>query len=152
MYYIIEKMSVQQTGGTNQQSEIGTWVRNFVHYDNLVGTYTKQAAASRKMRDEFEGKVIGSLRTNNMQNAIIKISGGAHLQCIEEKNVPALSIPRLQNYLHAYFKQKGNGLDETDAILRYIKLQKVNDTQSVARLKKTVHQPIPGPSTENNLK
>jgi len=145
-------MSIQPAGGT---SEIGTWVRNYVHYGNLVENYTKQASAARKMRDEFEGKVIGSLRTNNMQNAIIKISG-AHLQCVDEKTVPALSLPRLQAYLHAYFKQKGNGLDETDAILRYLKLQKTNDTQTVARLKKTILAPVPGPPVpgtgQNNLK
>ena len=139
------------------QSEIGTWVRNYVHYDNLVGTYTKQAGAARKMRDDFEGKVINNLRVNNMQNAVIQISG-ARLQYGEEKTVPALSIPRLEGYLHAYFKQKGNGIDETEAILRYIKLQKINDTQVVARLKKTTVQSIPTPPTnidqrsQNNLK
>ena len=139
------------------QSEIGNWVRNYVHYDNLVGTYTKQAGAARKMRDDFEGKVINNLRTNNMQNAIIQISG-ARLQYGEEKTVPALSMPRLEGYLHAYFKQKGNSIDETEAILRYIKLQKMNDTQVVARLKKTTVQSIPAPpanidqSSQNNLK
>jgi len=127
------------------QSEIGTWVRNYVHYDNLVGTYTKQAGAARKMRDDYEGKVINNLRVNNMQNAVIQISG-ARLQYGEEKTVPALSMPRLEGYLHAYFKQKGNGVDETEAILRYLKLQKMNDTQVVARLKKTVVQQIPAPS------
>jgi len=130
----------------SHQAEIGTWVRNYVHYDNLVGTYTKQAGAARKLRDDFEGKVINSLRVNNMQNAIIQISG-ARLQYGEEKTIPALSMPRLENYLHAYFKQKGNNIDETESILRYIKLQKTNDTQVVARLKKTTLQPIPLPSS-----
>jgi P pilus assembly chaperone PapD len=126
------------------QSEIGTWVRNFVHYGNLVENYTKQAGAARKLRDDYEGKVINSLRVNNMQNAVIQISG-ARLQYGEEKTVPALSMPRLEGYLHAYFKQKGNGFDETDAILRYLKLQKTNDTQIVARLKKT-NVNVPGPA------
>jgi hypothetical protein len=83
-----------------------------------------------------------------MQNAVIQISG-ARLQYAEEKTVPALSMPRLENYLHAYFKQKGNGVDETEAILRYIKLQKVNDTQVVARLKKLTVQPLPPPPNAN---
>ena len=56
-------------------------------------------------------------------------------------------MPRLESYLHAYFKQKGNNIDETDSILRYIKLQKTNDTQVVARLKKTTLQPVPAPSS-----
>lgn len=146
IYLIIEEMAAVP----NPQSEIGGWVRNYVHYGNLVENYTKQAGAARKMRDDFEGKVINSLRVNNMQNAVIQISG-ARLQYAEEKTVPALSMPRLEGYLHAYFKQKGNGVDETEAILRYLKLQKINDTQVVARLKKTNLQPIP-PPPPNSLK
>ena len=126
------------------QNEIGSWVRNYIHYDNLVNTYSKQASASRKMRDDFEGKIIQNLRTNNMQNAIIQVSG-AKLQYNEEKTVPSLSIPRLESYLHAYYKQKGNGIDESDSILRFIKQQKINDTQVVARLKKTVPVAVPAP-------
>lgn len=120
-----------------QQNPLGSWVRNYVHYDNLVGTYNKQSGAARKMRDDFEGKIIQNLRSNNMQNAVIQIAG-AKLQYTEEKTVPSLSLPRLETYLHSYFKQKGNGLDETESILRYIKLQKINDTQVTAKLKKTL--------------
>jgi hypothetical protein len=135
-----------------QQNEIGSWVRHYIHYDNLTKTYTNQAGASRKIRDEFEYKIINNLRTNNMQNAIIQISG-ANLQYNEEKMIPSLSMPRLEIYLHSYFKQKGNGMDETDSILRYIKTQKQNDTQVVAKLKKTMVTPVPTPpSTNHGLK
>jgi hypothetical protein len=118
------------------QNQIGSWVRNYVHYDNIANTYSKQASASRKLRDEFEDKIIQNLRSNNMLNAVIQVSG-ARLQYTEEKTVPTLSMPRLELYLHAYFKQKGNGIDETESILRYIKTQKMNDTQVTAKLKKT---------------
>ena len=85
-----------------------------------------------------------------MDNAIIQIAG-ATLQCVNEKSVPSLSIPRLESYLHGYFSQKGSGMDETDAILRYIRAQKVNDTQMVSRLKKTP-LPTPLPQPPANLK
>lgn len=134
--------------GTQPQNEFASWVRNYVHYDNLAAQYNKQAAGARKLRDDYEGKVIQNLRANNMQNAVIQIAG-ARLQYSEEKTIPSLSIPRLEQYLHGYFKQKGNGLDETDAILRYVKLQKAADTQLTAKLKKTptpvVLPPAPGP-------
>lgn len=137
---------------SNTQQEFGSWVRNYVHYDNLASTYTKQATGARKLRDEYETKVIQNLRANNMQNAIIQVAG-ARLQYSEEKHVPALSIPRIQTYLHAYFKSKGTGLDETEAILRYIKQQKVNDTQCTACLKKTaLPTPLPPPPGPANLK
>lgn len=133
------------------QNELGSWVRHYVHYDNLTKNYTNQAGASRKIRDDFENKIIQNLRTNNMQNAIIQISG-AKLQYNEEKMIPSLSMPRLEIYLHSYFKQKGNGIDETDSILRYIKAQKQNDTQVIGKLKKTMVTPVPAlPPTNHSL-
>ena len=74
-----------------------------------------------------------------MEHAIIQVSG-ARLQCSEEKSAPSLTLPRLQQYLDKYYAQKGTGVNETEAILRFIRLQKANDTQSVACLKKI---PIP---------
>ena len=133
-------------------NEFASWVRNYVHYDNLTTQFTKQASGSRKLRDEFEDRIIQNLRSNNMQNAVIQIAGG-RLQYAEEKSIPSLTIPRLEQYLHAYFKQKGNGLDETENILRYVKVQKANDTQTIAKLKKTaVDPPLPPPPGMNSLK
>jgi hypothetical protein len=128
-----------------QQNDLTTWVRNYVHYDNLANNYSKQASGARKLRDEFEHKIITNLRANKMENAIIQISG-ARLQYSEEKVAPSMTLPRLETYLHKYFSQKGNGVDETESILNFLKLQKMNDTQLTACLKKTPLPPsIPPP-------
>lgn len=74
-----------------------------------------------------------------MENAVIQVSG-ARLQCTEEKSAPSLTLPRIQQYLDKYYAQKGTGVNETEAILRFIRIQKANDTQAVACLKKI---PIP---------
>lgn len=129
-----------------QQNDISTMVRNYVHYDNLANNYSKQASGARKLRDEFESKIITNLRANNMENAIIQISGGARLQCTEEKTSPSLTLPRLETYLQKYYAQKGSGVNETEAILRFIRLQKQQDTQVHACLKRiAVPPPLPGP-------
>ena len=129
----------------NQQNELPTLVRNFVHYDNLASNYSKQASGARNLRNEYESKVIHALRSNNMENAIIQVSG-ARLQLAEEKSAPSLSMPRLQQYLDRFYAQKGTGVNETEAILRFIRLQKANDTQSVACLKKiSIPATIPAP-------
>jgi hypothetical protein len=126
-------------------------VRNYVHYDNLTRNYNNQATGARKLRDEFEHKIITHLRANKMENAIIQISG-ATLQCVEEKTAPTMSLPRLETYLHKYFQQKGNGVDETDVILRFLKLQKMNETQTTICLKKTpMASPIPPPPPPGQL-
>lgn len=134
----------------NQQPELSQLVRSYVHYGNLVDNYSKQAGGARKLRDGFESQIIKTLRNNHMENAVIQIAG-ATLQCTNEKCAPALSMPRIEQYLHGYFQQKGNGLDETDAILRYIRLQKTHDTQVVAKLKKTLlPMPLPAPGFQGN--
>jgi hypothetical protein len=129
----------------NQQTELPSLVRNFVHYDNLASNYSKQASGARHLRNEYESKVIHALRSNNMENAIIQVAG-ARLQCAEEKSAPSLSMPRLQQYLDRFYAQKGTGVNETEAILRFIRLQKANDTQTVACLKKiSIPTNIPAP-------
>jgi hypothetical protein len=120
-----------------QGSELPALIRNYVHYGKMAEIYGKQATGARKLRDEFESKVIHTLRENHMENAIIQITG-AQLQCVEQKSMPPLSMPRLEQYLHKYYAQKGTGVDETESILRFLKLQKQNDAQSVMSLKKTV--------------
>jgi len=135
-------MATQQS---SPQTDLTTLVRNYVHYDNLTNNYTKQISGARKLRNDFEDKIIQNLRSNRMENAIIQVSG-ANLQVSEEKVVPSVSLPRIETWLHAYYKQKGNGVDETDAILRFIKQQKIKETTSVACLKKTnLPTPIPPP-------
>jgi hypothetical protein len=127
------------------QNDFSTWVRNYIHYDNLAGNYSKQATGARKLRDEFETKVIQNLRSNSMENAVIQVSG-ARLQYAEDKSLPSLSPNRLQQYLHKYYAQRGNGLDETDAIMRFINLQREQECTRTACLKKTpVQAAIPPP-------
>ena len=85
-------MSVQPAGGA---SDIGTWVRNYVHYDNLTNNYNKQGLAARKLKNDFEHKIIQYLRGQHMENAVIQVSG-AFLQLSEEKTAPSLSITNLK--------------------------------------------------------
>ena len=141
----------QQNNGGGQ-NDLTTWIRNYVHYSNLLKNYTQQASGARKLRDEFEGMIINHLRTNRMENAIIQTTD-SRLQCVEEKSMPSLCFPLLEKYLHMYYKQKGNGLDETESLLKFIKIQKQNDAQPVVRLKKTptpVAIPPPPPAIRPN--
>jgi hypothetical protein len=131
------------------QNELTTQVRHYIHYSNLVNNYNKQLQEARKLRAVYEDKIIHTLRANKMENAILQVSG-ATLQIGEEKSAPSLSLPRIEDWLHKYYKQRGNGIDETDSILRFIRLQKTQEVQTTACLKKTVSPvslPPPPPPT-----
>jgi len=136
---------------SNQQLQIQnenplpSLVRKWVHYDNMASKFSKESSASRKLRDDFESQIIRNLRSNNMEKATIQIGGG-QLQCVDEKQSPGLTFDRLGDYLHSYFKEKGGHLDETEAILRYIKVKKNESCVTTTRIKKTNTPPhIPGP-------
>jgi pyruvate-formate lyase len=121
------------------QNDIATNVRHYIHYSNLASNYMKQSNEARKLKNIYEDKTIQTLRANNMDNAILRITDGT-LQIAEESNPPCLSMPRIRSWLNMYYKQKGNGVNETEQILRFFDLQKKQETKTTAYLKKT---PLP---------
>lgn len=128
-------------------NELGNWVRNWVHYDNLALGLNRQATNSRKVRDGFEEKIIGNLQQNHMENAIIQIAGG-RLSIHEERHAQPLTLHRLEELLRSYYSSKGTGIqaDETQHIMKFIKQQR--GFEVTKRLKKqvgTVPAPLQGP-------
>jgi hypothetical protein len=104
-----------------QQQEMPTWVRNYVHYDQLASGLYKQCLNARKLRDGFEDKIIHQLTTQGMGNAILQVSQGKY-QLKSEQHLAPLSITNLEALLHQYYNQKiPHGPDETNAILQFIK-------------------------------
>jgi hypothetical protein len=126
-------LNQKMTLDTNQ---LGNWVRNYVHYDNLASSLSKQLQNARKVKDDFESKIISSLEASNMSNAVIQIAGGK-LTLAEEKHANALTLTRLEELLHNYYKSQGRQTtDETLEIMKYIKAERGSDTTK--KLKKTV--------------
>jgi len=121
---------------TLDTNQLGNWVRNYVHYDNLASSLSKQLQNARKVKDDFESRIISSLEASNMSNAVIQIAGGK-LTLAEEKHANALTLTRLEELLHNYYKSQGRqATDETLEIMKYIKAERGSDTTK--KLKKTV--------------
>jgi hypothetical protein len=108
-------------------NDLGNWVRNWVHYDNLALGLNRQATNARKVRDEYENKIITHLQQNSMENAIIQIAGG-RLVVNEERHSQPLTLHRIEELLRAYYIAKGAAaaghLDETPNIMKFIKQQR----------------------------
>lgn len=102
--------------------EIGFNVRNWVHYDNLANSLYRQTVNARKVRDEFENKIIDGLRSSNMENAVIQIAGGRLILQEERHNQP-LTLARIEEILHTYFVSK-NMPDDTQNIMKFVKKQR----------------------------
>ena len=123
--------------------ELGNFVRNWVHYDNLATSLSKQTQNARKVRDTFETTILDKLRINNMENAVIQIQGG-RLVVAEEKHNQPLTYTRVEEGLKAYYleKQKTSGrtvVDESASILRFLKSHR--EVEITKKLKKQVAVP-----------
>lgn len=142
---------VPASGGSkpaDNTQEIGFLVRNYIHYDNLATSLYRQTLNARKLRDEFETKIIQGLRSSRMENAIIQIGDGRlHLQ--KERHNQPLSLSRIEELLHGYFVNQ-NLPDDTAKVLSYIKKQR--GFEVVEKLRRQHGGAVPGlpppPSTQ----
>lgn len=120
---------------------IGSFVRNWLHYDGLASSFYRQSTRARQVRDDFETKIIDTLRNNRMENAVIQINGG-HLNLVEERNPRQLTLPRIEELLRGYYARRG-GKDETPEIMAYIRGNREVDTVVKLRKSSTVGSPLP---------
>ena len=98
---------------------IGTAVRYFLHYSNLASSFYKQYGAAKKVKDEYEQQIINTLRQNGMENATIQINGG-QITVINKREPNQLSLSKIEELLHGYFRQKG-GPDQSLDIMTFIR-------------------------------
>lgn len=98
---------------------IGTYVRYYLHYSNLSQSFYRQYIAAKKIKDEYETHVIDKLRQNGMEKATIQIGGG-QLNVIDKREPNQLSLTKIEELLHGYFRQKG-GQDMTLDIMTFIR-------------------------------
>ena len=68
-----------------------SYVRNWIHQNDLASTFLKQSLKARQIRDEYETKIIDHLTQNHMENAIIQISDG-RLSVVEERVPRSLTM------------------------------------------------------------
>ncbi len=136
-----ESMAQPPVVAPNPQ-DLAYLVRNYVHYDNLATGLYRQTVNARKVRDDFESKILTNLRSSNMENAIIQIAGG-RLSVHEERHNTPITLGRMEELLRAYFTSH-NLPDDTQNIMKYMKKQRGYEV--VKRLKKQSGpppQPLP---------
>uniref|UniRef100_A0A6C0KW79 Uncharacterized protein n=1 Tax=viral metagenome TaxID=1070528 RepID=A0A6C0KW79_9ZZZZ len=122
---------------------IGTSVRYWLHYGNLASSFFKQFGAVRKIRDDYEKQIINTLQQNGMEKAVIQINNG-RIQMVEKKEPNQLSLTRVEEMLHGYFKHKG-GKDETVEIMTFIKANRGYNINKI--LKQSGMPPAPSQNT-----
>jgi len=98
---------------------VGTAVRYFLHYSNLASSFYKQYGAAKKVKDEYEQQIINTLRQSGMEKATIQINGG-QITVVDKREPNQLSLSKIEELLHGYFRQKG-GPDQSLDIMTFIR-------------------------------
>jgi len=98
---------------------IGTFVRYWLHYNNLASSFYKQYGSAKKVKDDYEKQIINTLQQNGMEKATIQIGGG-QLNVIDKREPNQLSLTKIEELLHGYFRQRG-GRDEAAEIMTFIR-------------------------------
>ncbi len=122
-------------------NELGSLVRYWVHFDGQAQHLNRQAAAARASRDQYEERILDTLKQARYESAVIQIAGG-RIMVNEEKKSQTLTFKSLEEMLHEYFRQRpGPFQDETATILKFIKGHR--QVEMVRRLKKVMAPPLP---------
>jgi hypothetical protein len=104
-----------------QEKDFSTWVRNWIHYDTLASSLYKQTVNARKVRDQFEGRILAHVKERNIPNVVLQTQQGK-FQPVQETHSSPLSMTQIESLLHKYFHSRGASIkDETAAILAFIK-------------------------------
>jgi hypothetical protein len=98
---------------------IGTFVRYWLHYSNLASSFYKQYGAAKKVKDDYEQQIITTLQNTGMEKATIQIGGG-QINVVDKREPNQLSLTKVEELLHGYFRQRG-GKDETMDVMTFIR-------------------------------
>lgn len=126
---------------------IGTFVRYWLHYNNLASSFYKQYGAAKKIKDDYESQIISTLQKNGMEKATIQIGGG-QIHVVDKRDPNQLSLTKIEDLLHGYFRQRG-GRDEAADIMTFIRANRgytINKS-----LKQTGMPPPPQNNGQNQL-
>ena len=104
---------------TSSDPGIGTAVRYFLHYSNLASSFYKQYGSAKKVKDDYEKQIINTLRQSGMEKATIQINGG-QITVVDKREPNQLSLSKIEELLHGYFRQKG-GPDQSLDIMTFIR-------------------------------
>jgi hypothetical protein len=101
--------------------------------DNLTESFTKQASNARSLRNKHEEEAIRLIKTLNLQNSTIKVSG-AELRLESKKTPSGLSWTYLEKEIPEWATKSGITAVQSASLIKW--LQTHREIKEVESLKK----------------
>jgi hypothetical protein len=118
---------------TDPKQQLATAIRGWIHMDNLTESFTKQASNARALRNKHEEEAIRLIKTLNLQNSTIKVSG-AELKLESKKTTSGLSWTYLEKEIPEWATKSGVTAVQSASLIKW--LQAHRETKEVESLKK----------------
>jgi len=74
----------------DSKQKLATSIRGWIHMDNLVESFTKQASNARTLRSKHENDAIQTMKQMGLASSTIQVSG-ASLQIMKRKSISGLT-------------------------------------------------------------
>ncbi len=123
------------------KQQLITSIRGWMHMDNLVETFNRQATNARQLRGKHEETSITLMKQMGLANSTIQVSG-ASLQLKKSKNTEGLTWGFLEREIPAWCTQARLTPEQSASLLRW--LHDRRDVRETEYLKKTLEVPKAG--------
>jgi hypothetical protein len=138
-------MSIVPTTASDPKQQLITSIRGWMHMDNLVETFNRQATNARQLRAKHEETSIALMKQMGLAASTIQVSG-ASLQLKKSKNTEGLTWGFLEREIPAWATQARLTPEQTASLLRW--LHDRREVRETEYLKKTLEVPKATPQLQ----
>ena len=118
---------------TDPKQQLAASIRGWIHMDNLVESFTKQASNARSLRTKHEDDSISLIKSMGLKDSTIKVSG-ASLKLETKKTTSGLSWSYLEKEIPAWATKNGITAVQAASLLTWLHSNRT--TSEVEVLKK----------------
>lgn len=120
---------------SDPKQELVTAIRGWVHMDNLVESFNRQATNARQLRAKHETDAIRLIKQLGLNASQIQVSGGATLQLATRRSSETLTWSFLEREAHAWAEHAGLTPTQSAGLIKW--LHEHRDSKSTEYLKKS---------------
>jgi hypothetical protein len=120
---------------TDPKQQLATSIRGWIHMDNLVESFTKQASNARTLRTKHEDDSIRLIKTLGLTESTIKVSG-ASLKLETKKTPSGLTWSYLEKEVPAWATKNGVTAVQAASLLTWLHAHRTTNETEVLKKEK----------------
>ena len=121
---------------TDPKQQLAASIRGWIHMDNLVESFTKQASNARSLRTKHEDDSIRLIKSMGLKDSTIKVSG-ASLKLETKKTTSGLSWSYLEKEIPEWATKNGVTAAQSASLLTWLHAHRTTTEAEVLKKEKS---------------